>query len=399
MLPNSLVCRALNVERTLTDAEVMQPVIDGIPAVYVDNFIYIASEATSCMSARERVQAGCDKLRLPTHGVVDPCRESDVLGWSIDLRKGEVRPKGARSQRLWVALSHLLAKPFASPKHIEKLTGHMVFMSLIRRPVMSVLQSVYRFIHGSVKKDRVQWIPLQVQRELRQFRDLIPLCCANLKSKTSQIITCSDASPWGYGVCAARNSSDEIRELGRFKERWRFAGAVHLSHRERALESAAWETSSPEVLAHTRQVVDVPIMEGSPLGLSWSNICSGPWRFKEHISLLEARALVKGIRWALVHSEEFQARHVFLVDNLGVALAVERGRSSRHGMCTALQHVAALLLSFGSSGSLRWIPSEVNVADAASRRGYARAAAPRAKVPSASTVFQPGAAPVMSRLS
>eukprot|EP00971_Amphidinium_carterae_P149255 2959324-Amphidinium_carterae.1 len=136
-----LVCRALSVENTLTDAEVMKPVSEGIPA----------------MNACKRVNW------LPTHGLVDPCREADVLGWSIDLDKGVVRPKGSRGQRLWLAITHLLAKPFASPKHLEQITGHMVFMSLIRRPVMLVLQSVHQFIHGCPKKDRLQWIPLQVQ--------------------------------------------------------------------------------------------------------------------------------------------------------------------------------------------------------------------------------------------
>ena len=62
-------------------------------------------------------------------------------------------------------------------------------------------------------------------------------------------------------------------------------------------------------------------------------------------------------------------RVLVLSDSLAVILASTKGRSSRRGMCRALRRMAALALTCGFLLAVRWVPSEVNVADKPSRRG------------------------------
>ena len=70
-------------------------------------------------------------------------------------------------------------------------------------------------------------------------------------------------------------------------------------------------------------------------------------------------------------------------DNLGVVLAVQKGRASDYGLLRLIQRLAAHPLASGVKIQLRWIPSERNAADAGSRAWEpwsSKEHAPRAKV-------------------
>ena len=88
----------------------------------------------------------------------------------------------------------------------------------------------------------------------------------------------------------------------------------------------------------------------------------------EHISLLEGRGVVAALRHKFRSSFEFNRKHLHFSDNLAVALLAARGRSNNFQMLRVSRRIAALLLATGSWLSVRWIPSEYNVADRASRQ-------------------------------
>eukprot|EP00971_Amphidinium_carterae_P349225 6490908-Amphidinium_carterae.4 len=188
-------------------------------------------------------------------------------------------------------------------------------------------------------------------------------------------VTTVDASEWGYGVVAGNSTVDACESLYGVREKWRFKGTANSSQRERALEMIWWGGSQSRRFDFQQQGCEdpppgldppdsetfthnVPITDGVPLGIKWHVIRSVPWRFKEHISLLEARAVVKSLTWLLSLPDSASKRHVSLTDSLGVALAFERGRSSKTGVCQALRAGAALILSHDVAVQLRWVPSE-----------------------------------------
>lgn len=69
-----------------------------------------------------------------------------------------------------------------------------------------------------------------------------------------------------------------------------------------------------------------------------------------------------------MHARSFGKRHVHLGDNLGLVLAAEKGRSNAFGLLRVCRRLCALVLASDCSLSYRWIPSELNVADHASRQ-------------------------------
>ena len=88
----------------------------------------------------------------------------------------------------------------------------------------------------------------------------------------------------------------------------------------------------------------------------WRVIFSGAWRHQENILRPEGRAMVSGIRHKLRSRRSLGGRHLFLVDNLSLALACTKGRGERPFgkqdlqavVCTCIGRQHSLFLSDGS---------------------------------------------------
>ena len=57
-----------------------------------------------------------------------------------------------------------------------------------------------------------------------------------------------------------------------------------------------------------------------------------------------------------------------LNDNMGVVLSIQKGRSSSYGLLRLIQRISSHCLASGVRLHVRWVPSELNVADAPSRQ-------------------------------
>ncbi|CAK0806316.1 unnamed protein product, partial [Prorocentrum cordatum] len=261
--------------------------------------------------------------------------------------------------------------------------------ALLRRPLLAVFSSVYAFSRKYF--DRVMKLPPSVRRELRWAASLIPLAWADLRATWSPRVYASDASEEGRGVCQKEAGLGAIRGAGRHGERWRFRRATASRPRDCLFEQSDPPTAdtakvepiaefvaSPEVgpVASPEVAVEdpegnlwkVPEVEEELYGGRWQVVSSGGWARSEKIIVLEGRALVHSLRHALRDSKSFGKRILFLCDNMGLVCAMEKGRSSAGGVLRVARQWAAWCLAGAVQASVRWIPSERNVADAPSRR-------------------------------
>ncbi|CAK0790921.1 unnamed protein product, partial [Prorocentrum cordatum] len=116
----------------------------------------------------------------------------------------------------------------------------------------------------------------------------------------------------------------------------------------------------------------------------WHPVLSVPWRRPAPQVILEARSGVMALKHKLRSKRSFRKAHVMLNDAMAPILALAKGRSSAPALLAVCRQVACLLLASGSAAYWRWLPSEFNSADPASRnRPGARrpAAAPAAPAP------------------
>ena len=64
-----------------------------------------------------------------------------VLGWHIEGGAGTLRPTRERLWRARYCIRALLQRGRASGRDLEKLLGHLTFMSLVRREVLAIFSS------------------------------------------------------------------------------------------------------------------------------------------------------------------------------------------------------------------------------------------------------------------
>jgi len=135
------------------------------------------------------------------------------------------------------------------------------------------------------------------------------------------------------------------------------------------VETARADPQAAEVadqFVRNEEFEEVPVSCLDPK--KWKVVLNGQWKYKEeHIILKEARSLLLVVRRLSRSSKNRGRKHLVLVDNMALAFSAGKGRSCNHAMLRLNQKIGALLLAANLAISVRWIPSELNVADAPSR--------------------------------
>ena len=182
---------------------------------------------------------------------------------------------------------------------------------------------------------------------------------------------------------------DIIDDAGCFSGRWRFGLSDDISARVSA-HLTSGEQSSPGFVGLASDAMG---RQSNPFTrysqIVWrevsKDLIGGKWRFVGRkqwsytsggIAILEARALLFGLRRVLRRVGSLNSRQLMLCDSMAVVLAVTKGRSSSRLPSAILKQISALLLGTGIQLRVRWLPSEANQADKASRGhhsvGYAK---------------------------
>ncbi|CAK0901668.1 unnamed protein product, partial [Prorocentrum cordatum] len=105
----------------------------------------------------------------------------------------------------------------------------------------------------------------------------------------------------------------------------------------------------------------------------WKVCFYGRFNRAADIVILEGEALVMGVRHFVRNTANHGRRLLLLCDNMGLVLASGKGRSSVPSLNLVLRRLAAISIFANIDITVRWIPSELNPADAPSRLPAARA--------------------------
>ena len=232
---------------------------------------------------------------------------------------------------------------------MARLLGSWMWLLLIRRPCLSVFSACYTFIQTAGRTPRARQVPPDALRELRTAVGISPLIVADMKTPFSNTILASDASGLGGGVTYAHTSSEDARTLA----------ARHAA--------AGWYTC----LNHDTE--ETPRLDMAPEALqlvqtaSWRTAVSHRWRHSSHINILEANAVLLGLRWYSSKRRRFHTRVPILVDSAVVVGALAKGRSSSTRLQRQCRRVAAMCLATGIRPYYVWVPTQHNPADRPSR--------------------------------
>lgn len=195
-----------------------------------------------------------------------------------------------------------------SGRDLAGLVGKWSWTILACRPAYAIFTSVYRFI--AIAKDRIFSLWPSVRNELRCVIDIAPLLHTSLSQS------------W---------FSENWWQLMHLYQGW---GWLHLAR--------------------------VPGQ--------WTTIISSKFRWSEHINVLEIRAVTAAVNWLVSRPSALNTRILLLSDSQVAIGAISKGRSSSFQILASLRSLSALLLAGMLRLSLRWISTDLNPADRASRR-------------------------------
>ncbi|CAL1154679.1 unnamed protein product [Cladocopium goreaui] len=372
----ALEASGLGVDRVLVEGKPCPELASGKPVIipYADNLNVTGINAELVQQTKDVVVKRLRELGFRVHEELDAHHTCQSLGFLIDGLNGTVSPIPERLDKICKAFMWLSRRPQVSGRSIERLLGHAVHICLLRRELLSIFRGLYDFAYSCYDRRAKLW-PVAA-KEARWAANLLKLCQADLKKTWSRQVTSSDASLSGIAVCKRDMEPAEQSIIGGIKEHWRYKSRIPVNPREAAL-SPLDPFSNPETVKPSE------VQKQDPFELNevfpevpkkhlqkdlWHDVFAVHMTHPEHISLLEGRGVVAALRHKFRSSFEFNRKHLHFSDNLAVALLAARGRSNNFQMLRVSRRIAALLLATGSWLSVRWIPSEYNVADRASRQ-------------------------------
>lgn len=152
---------------------------------------------------------------------------------------------------LRLAFDYVCEHPVSS-ELIQRLLGHAMVVLVLNRAGISVFRSLYDFAGRGFKR-KMLWEG--AIRECNLFSGILPLLVADMRIRWSNTVTCTDASPSGFGVCERRLDLETIKSVGQWHERWRYkrSSLKDWKPRERALGLDPFkdlQTARPDPYAH-----------------------------------------------------------------------------------------------------------------------------------------------------
>ena len=336
-----------------------------------------------------------------THEEQSADTRAEALGFLVDGQGGRIWPRPHKRERARKVLLWLAKQPKVSGQMIERVIGHCIHFFMLRRECLSVFRAVYDFKQAHYSDRVTLW--KTAAEECRQAAALLLVCFADLKREWHSEVTCSDASLTGTGVCAATYDVQQVCKHGSQRELWRYKSkdAAHNARDHFAKAdpfsdistvSKISAVSSWDEFAINDEFVEIPrsFLQSS----EWKTLFASRMRMPEHITLLEGRAVVQTLRHKTRAQESFHKRHLHLGDNLGMTLCLDRGRAKNKQLLFQCRRVAAFNIAADIEVHHRWIPSELNPADAPSRRyeGEAHEVSKRKKQKVLESILYPGCA-------
>ena len=178
--------------------------------VYLDNFDVLSIRSKTLLESDEPsltalLRSTYEQLHVPRNEKKAVLAESaaEIQGAWLDGSRGICRAKGAKLGKYLVAVSYLLEKGRATRKEMQMVAGGLVYIFSFRRPLMSLLNEIWHFITSFKTDHQVRPIPPVVLEELFCSFFLSSLSFMNFRLESSPIVTCSDASEQGGGLCAS----------------------------------------------------------------------------------------------------------------------------------------------------------------------------------------------------
>jgi len=259
-----------------------------------------------------------------------------------------------RRQRLTGALLEVASWGRVAPRLLEVLMGHAVWACLFKRLGLSALQSSFH-VGSPDSAFRPVAVAPEVRWELITLAALLPLLTVSLDSRVADVVLATDACAAGFGVVEARP------EMGLVVEALRYA--------ELRGEHSALDGGRARRPAQADRVLELEPLPGDWAEVKWRTRIARPWRTPPlSQAVAELQAIELAVEFCARNVAHHDAQFLGLVDARSALGALAKGRSSSWQFLRVMRRIAAQSLATGVEFVPRWVSSEQQPADEASRR-------------------------------
>ena len=191
------------------------PSSNPVHRIYLDNFDQLEKISKDMSAAlkgevsplvqglREEYQT----LGVPRHPkkAVTRSTRAEVQGAMVDGVEGVAHPKIEKIARYAHLTRLVLQAGESTQRQMQVVGGGLVYMCMFRRPLLSSLNHIWKFITACEGYPSFIRFPLPepVIRELTRFLGLLPVAYMDFRSQIQPLVTASDASEFGGGVTAS----------------------------------------------------------------------------------------------------------------------------------------------------------------------------------------------------
>ena len=120
---------------------------------YIDNIGVIGKSRVRVREQMQLLREALEAVGLATHDFADADHVQKVLGITLDGKRLRTRASPERYCRIRHLLRWLLRQKQVSGKMLEQVMGHLTYVSLVRRPLLSYFHTVYKYIRAQYQNE------------------------------------------------------------------------------------------------------------------------------------------------------------------------------------------------------------------------------------------------------
>eukprot|EP00438_Fugacium_kawagutii_P001410 Skav219710 [mRNA] locus=scaffold776:167537:175718:- [translate_table: standard] len=183
--------------------------------IYLDNYDLLERVPTdqveglqgTVASSVQALRSMYDEWEVPRNLKKAVSRGSlvEVQGAQVDGQRGIAYPREVKLLKYAGAVLLLLTQAKVTQKQLQVVCGGLVYFTMFRRQLLGCLNAVWHFIESFNNSSvATKPLPAQCRFEIVRLLALVPLARMNFRLPYHELVSCSDASSTGGGVCVSR---------------------------------------------------------------------------------------------------------------------------------------------------------------------------------------------------
>ena len=186
--------------------------------VYLDNYDLLekfpketlVEHQGTLASDVEGLRGSYADVGMPRHPGKSVTRQplAEVQGAMVDGLRGVAYPKGSKLAKYVVMALKFCQLGQCSQRQVQVICGGLVYFTMFRRAILGSLNQCWEFIESFNQAGRHHLtIPGLVKLEILRCVCLVGLCRMDFRLPMKSVVTCSDASTTGGGMCCSTGLS------------------------------------------------------------------------------------------------------------------------------------------------------------------------------------------------